>query len=273
MAPPNTATVFTRSRDGAGGDAQLHYGHRQQHHNQLTDGCGDNQYQNLWRDTVQRDRQQRNPIGQPSGNYDLHGDRCNAAIFVQQRVINRRHHRNARHHAHHLHHFYHAVAICLLAIAPAVAEEPTTVVAAPQSSSTGSVTNQAVQINQGSYNNQSFGSGLTCSGPTLVFTPFVIGSSVYHEATGNANYGFQMSLSMPLDREAVSLCKAHARQKLSKERLDYELVRVLKCSEFLKSGFVIHQESSVYVLCADVWPSPRSGSISRVSSGSASKAD
>jgi hypothetical protein len=149
----------------------------------------------------------------------------------------------------------------------------TTVVAAPQSSSTGSVTNQAVQINQGSYNNQSFGGGLTCSGPTLVFTPFVIGASTYHEARGNANYGFQMSLSMPLDREAVSLCKAHARQKLSKERLDYELVRVLKCSEFLKSGFVIHQESSVYVLCADVWPSPKSGSVSRVSSGSASKAD
>jgi hypothetical protein len=152
-------------------------------------------------------------------------------------------------------------------------KEPTTVVAAPQSSSTGSVTNQAVQINQGSYNNQSFGSGLTCSGPTLVFTPFVIGASTYHEATGNANYGFQMSLSMPLDREAVSLCKAHARQKLSKERLDYELVRALKCAEFLKTGYVIHQESPAYVLCADVWLAPRSGSISRVSSGSASKAD
>jgi hypothetical protein len=272
MAPPNTA-AFTRSRDGSGGNTQLHHRHSQQHHHQHADGCGDNQYQNLWRDTVQRDRQQRDPIGQPSGNYDLHGDRCNAAIFVQQRLINRRHHRNARHHAHHLHYLYHAVAICLLAIAPATAEEPTTVVAAPQSSSTGSVTNQAVQINQGSYNNQSFGGGLTCSGPTLVFTPFVIGSSVYHEAKGNANYGFQMSFSMPLDREAVSLCKAHARQKLSKERLDYELVRVLKCSEFLKSGFVIHQESSVYVLCADVWPSPKSGSVSRVSSGSASKAD
>jgi hypothetical protein len=37
----------------------------------------------------------------------------------------------------------------------------------------------------------------------LVFTPFVIGASTYHEARGNANYGFQMSLSMPLDREAV----------------------------------------------------------------------
>jgi hypothetical protein len=130
-----------------------------------------------------------------------------------------------------------------------------------------------VQINQGSYNNQSFGGGLTCSGPTMVFTPFVIGSSVYHEATGNANYGFQMSISVPLDREAVSLCKAHAKQKLSKERLDYELVRALKCAEFLKTGYVIHQESPAYVLCADVWLAPKSGSISRVSSGSASKAD
>jgi hypothetical protein len=178
-----------------------------------------------------------------------------------------------RHHKNYHHHFYHAIAICLLAVTPAIAEEPTTVVAAPQSSSTGSVTNQAVQINQGSYNNQSFGGGLTCSGPTMVFTPFVIGASTYHEATGNANYGFQMSISVPLDREAVSLCKAHARQKLSKERLDYELVRALKCAEFLKTGYVIHQESPAYVLCADVWLAPRSGSISRVSSGSASKAD
>jgi hypothetical protein len=161
MAPPNTA-AFTRSRDGSGGHAQFHHGHSQQHHHQHADGCGDNQYQNLWRDTVQRDRQQRDPIGQPSGNYDLHGDRRNEGLFVQRGDAARRHHRDARHHAHHLHYLYHAVAICLLAIAPATAEEPTTVVAAPQSSSTGSVTNQAVQINQGSYNNQSFGSGLTC---------------------------------------------------------------------------------------------------------------
>jgi hypothetical protein len=272
MAPPNTA-AFTRSRDGSGGHAQFHYGHRQQHHHQHADGCGDNQYQNLWRDTVQRDRQQRDPIGQPSGNYDLHGDRRNEGLFVQRGDPSRRHHRNPRHHKNYHHHFYHAIAICLLAVTPAIAEEPTTVVAAPQSSSTGSVTNQAVQINQGSYNNQSFGGGLTCSGPTMVFTPFVIGASTYHEATGNANYGFQMSVSVPLDREAVSLCKAHARQKLSKERLDYELVRALKCAEFLKTGYVIHQESPAYVLCADVWLAPRSGSISRVSSGSASKAD
>jgi hypothetical protein len=231
MAPPNTA-AFTRSRDGSGGHAQFHYGHRQQHHHQHADGCGDNQYQNLWRDTVQRDRQQRDPIGQPSGNYDLHGDRRNEGLFVQRGDPSRRHHRNPRHHKNYHHHFYHAIAICLLAVTPAIAEEPTTVVAAPQSSSTGSVTNQAVQINQGSYNNQSFGGGLTCSGPTMVFTPFVIGASTYHEATGNANYGFQMSISVPLDREAVSLCKAHARQKLSKERLDYELVRALNAPSF-----------------------------------------
>lgn len=270
---PLIATVFARCRNGAGGDAQFYHRHSQQHHNQLTDRCGDNPRRNLWWDAVQRYREQRNPSRKPSGNYDLHGDRCNQGFFVQLRDFGSRHHRNARHHAHHHHHLYHAIIVGLLAIAPSVAKGETTVVASPQSSSTGSVTNQAVQINQGSYNNQSFGSGLTCSGSTLVFTPFVIGASTYYEAQGNANYGFQMSLSMPLDREAVSLCKAHARQKLSKERLDYELVRVLKCSEFLKSGFVIHQESSVYVLCADVWPSPKSGAVSRVSSGSASKAD
>jgi hypothetical protein len=124
MAPPNTA-AFTRSRDGSGGHAQFHYGHRQQHHHQHADGCGDNQYQNLWRDTVQRDRQQRDPIGQPSGNYDLHGDRRNEGLFVQRGDPSRRHHRNPRHHKNYHHHFYHAIAICLLAITPAIAEEPT----------------------------------------------------------------------------------------------------------------------------------------------------
>jgi hypothetical protein len=143
-------------------------------------------------------------------------------------------------------------------------------VAAPQASSSGSVTNQAVQINQGSYNNQSFGGGLTCSGPTMVFTPFFIGSSIYHQASGNANYGFQMSFSVPLDREAVNLCKDMARAKLSKERLDYELVRVLKCAELLKSGYAIRVESSFAVLCADVFPVPKSKPVARVSSGSAS---
>jgi hypothetical protein len=127
-----------------------------------------------------------------------------------------------------------------------------------------------VQINQGSYNNQSFGGGLTCSGPTMVFTPFFIGSSIFNQDSGNANYGFQISFSVPLDREAVNLCKDMARAKLSKERLDYELVRVLKCAELLKSGYAIRVESSFAVLCADVFPVPKSKSVARVSSGSAS---
>jgi len=104
----------------------------------------------------------------------------------------------------------------------------------------------------------------------MVFTPFFIGSSIYHQASGNANYGFQMSFSVPLDREAVNLCKDMARAKLSKERLDYELVRVLKCAELLKSGYAIRVESSFAVLCADVFPVPKSKSVARVSSGSAS---
>jgi len=270
---PLIATVFARRRDGSSSHAQFHHRHRQQHHHQYADGCGDNQYQNLWRDAVQRDRQQRNSSRKPSSNHNLYSDRSNQELFVQRGDLARRDYRDARRNKNYYHHLYYAVIICLLAIAPAMAEGETSIVAAPQSSSTGSVTNQAVQINQGSYNNQSFGSGLTCSGPTLVLTPFLIGSSIYHEAKGNANYGFQVSPPMPLDQEAVSLCKAHARQKLNKERLDYELVRVLKCSEFLKTGFVIHQDSPVHVLCSDVWPAPKSGSIFRVSSESASKAD
>ena len=267
---PLIATVFARCRNRAVGDAFVHQRDDQQHNQFHANNCGDDSRRNLWRDTVQRFWHERNTRRKPSGGHDLHRDRSNAAVFVQQCIADGRHCRNTRHHAHHLHYLYYAVVICLLAITPAWGEGNTTVVASPQSSSAGSVTNQAVQINQGSYNNQAFGSGLTCSGPTLVFTPFFIGASTYYEARGNANYGLQMSLSMPLDREAVSLCKAHARQKLSKERLDYELVRLLKCGEAFSAGWQISQSSPLYVLCADVVPVPKSGSISRVSAGSTS---
>ena len=267
---PLIATVFARCRNRAVGDAFVHKRDDQQHNQFHANDCGDDSRRNLWRYAVQRFWHERNTCRKLSSNHHLHRNRSNAAVFVQQCIVGSRHYRNTRCYANYYHHIYYAVVICLLAITPAWGEGNTTVVASPQSSSAGSVTNQAVQINQGSYNNQAFGSGLTCSGPTLVFTPFFIGASTYNEDKGNSNYGLQMSLSMPLDREAVSLCKAHARQKLSKERLDYELVRLLKCGEAFSAGWQISQSSPLYVLCADVVPVPKSGSISRVSAGSTS---
>jgi hypothetical protein len=47
-----------------------------------------------------------------------------------------------------------------------------TAVANPQATSTGSVTNQAVQVLQGPYVTNSYGGGVSCQGPTFNLTPF-----------------------------------------------------------------------------------------------------
>lgn len=91
----------------------------------------------------------------------------------------------------------------------------------------------------------------------MVFTPFYLGNDVYQlEApyTRNANFGAQVSLSVPLDFEMVSLCKQLAKRKLEKERLDYELVRLIKCVEVMKSGFTFAPGSPFATICGDVVP-------------------
>jgi len=49
--------------------------------------------------------------------------------------------------------------------------------AAPVANSSGSVTNQAIQVLQGPYITNTYGSGIQCQGPTLNFTPYVTGSA------------------------------------------------------------------------------------------------
>ena len=70
----------------------------------------------------------------------------------------------------------------------------------------------------------------------------------------NQNFGAQVSFSVPLDFEMVRLCKELAKRKLEKERLDYALVRALKCAELLKMGFKIRDDSPFAPVCADVVP-------------------
>ncbi len=48
--------------------------------------------------------------------------------------------------------------------------------ASPIANSSGSVTNQAVQVLQGPYITNTYGGGIQCQGPTRNFTPFVTGS-------------------------------------------------------------------------------------------------
>ena len=48
--------------------------------------------------------------------------------------------------------------------------------ASPVANSSGSVTNQAIQVLQGPYITNTYGGGISCQGPTMNFTPYVTGA-------------------------------------------------------------------------------------------------
>ena len=116
----------------------------------------------------------------------------------------------------------------------------------PIANSSGSVTNQAIQVLQGPYITNQYGDGISCQGATLNVTPFVTGSSsfqkpfegyyndpiydmrdldddgsldnpgniLYHvptrtaqKDTYNLSIGVSATWSKPLDKEAQELCR------------------------------------------------------------------
>ena len=137
-------------------------------------------------------------------------------------------------------------------------------IAGPSASATGNVTNQAVQVLQGPYAMNTFGSGVSCQGPTMSLSPFVMGNlngskdpEAYQSHTGNA--GFSMGFNFPLDGSLTEICKSRARVEIARQqaeadkaRLDFELVRLLKCGEAYKAGIMFHPDSPYYKICADV---------------------
>jgi len=52
----------------------------------------------------------------------------------------------------------------------------------------------------------------------------------------------------------IETCKSIARKHEQKMRLDYELVRALKCTEIMTSGFTFRPGSRVEMLCHDIIP-------------------
>ena len=68
------------------------------------------------------------------------------------------------------------------------------------------------------------------------------------------NWGFQVNFMVPLDKRGLERCRAMAARQEEKMRLDYELVRALKCAELQTKGFMIHPKSELYPLCADIVP-------------------
>jgi len=127
----------------------------------------------------------------------------------------------------------------------------------PVANSSGSVTNQAIQVLQGPYITNTYGGGIQCQGPTLNFTPYVTGAvsaakpyepyfndPVYdisdldedgridnpgdiifekRTRTGqkdnyNLSVGFSATWSRPLDRKLQDQCKEAASTQIALQR-------------------------------------------------------
>ena len=57
-----------------------------------------------------------------------------------------------------------------------------------------------------------------------------------------------------MDYDTVRQCKSIAKRVEEKMRVDYELVRALKCAELMKKGFTLRPGSRVEHMCNDIVP-------------------
>ena len=167
---------------------------------------------------------------------------------------NTKSHRDPKRHRHNVN--FQQLKYLLLVLLNAISLLPTAVRASdvggvsatanPVANSSGSVTNQAIQVLQGPYITNTYGDGISCQGPTLNITPFLTdshsfqqpkeyyyndpvydvsdanndgvpdnpGSILYHVPTRtgqkdqfNFNYGISATISIPLDGSLQSRCK------------------------------------------------------------------
>ena len=153
--------------------------------------------------------------------------------------------------------------------------------AAPVANSSGSVTNQAIQVLQGPYITNTYGGGIQCQGPTLNITPFITGSAsaqkpfegfydtpVYDmrdidEDGAPDNPGsilwYQPTRTGQKDNYNLSLGVSATwsiphlmRQQHANKRLDFEIARLKNCGELMQKGIMFHPKSPYYSVCADV---------------------
>ena len=175
---------------------------------------------------------------------DVHGTRAQQSYDHPKRDNHRKHNRNYKR--------LYAVIVALFCATPAHAETVggVSATAAPVANSSGSVTNQAIQVLQGPYITSSYGDGIQCQGSTLNITPYVTtsgnfqrpyedywdspvydmrdmdedgapdnpGSILYYVPTRtgqkeiyNLGVGFSATWSIPLDKEQIVLCKEAAK--------------------------------------------------------------
>ena len=263
--------------------SQFHSGEHDEHDNHRNHNIRDDCDRTLWwrlQKLVWNERFGKR--GHWSRGDDVHNRNGWGSIPARNRRASSRSHRNRGHHQNNRANVSHTCAVSLLTVSlllPAglKAEDNTavdggiTATASPSAVSTGQATNQAVQINQGGYSKQGYSPGHFCNSSTLTVTPFFLGNEVFPEYGRGQNYGIQATISVPLDREMVRLCKDLAAKKIEKQRLDFALVRALKCAQLLESGFMFHPSSPFAVVCSDVVPIAREPKTSEASSQTSSE--
>ena len=265
-------TLFTRIPLGSKSESnytRLHSREYECNYEYYSDSSRNRQPKSIWRRAEKLVRNQCNRYWK-RWNYwrrhSLHGNntrrrlstRNSDKIIRYQRFSSVREH---RYQPNYKHYGYYYLLIGLLAIGlPVRAEGDETINnAAPQSTATGNVTNQAVQFqNNGAPTRQQYGGGVVCNGPTMTFSPFWLASEnkPYDPESYSRgwNYGAQVNFMVPLDYSTVERCKSIARRVEEKMRVDYELVRSLKCAELMQKGFTLRPGSRVSHMCNDVVP-------------------
>jgi hypothetical protein len=156
--------------------------------------------------------------------------------------------------------------LSLVIASPSFAETPpqNTNIAGPSASATGNVTNQAVQVLQGPYPITNFGMGVSCPGPALTIAPFVTGNlnnstDPFSYQSNSGSTGFTVGFSTPLNGTITETCLEAARTTIArnqaeadKARLDFELVRALRCGQMKREGIHFHPSSPYAAICADI---------------------
>ena len=193
--------------------------------------------------------------------HNIHDELRGNKLAARNRHSGSRRDRNPRHRTYHRNRIHNNLVKCLLSVvfltcSPVNAQtnDGTTVIANPQASSTGSVTNSAVQINQGSYSTQGLGTGHFCNSGTMVFTPFYLGAGFHPEYSRSENYGAQISFAIPLDGSAQEICKELGRKKIQQKRIDILLTRIRECTAMYDKGYMIRPNSPYSAICDDVVP-------------------
>jgi len=219
-----------------------------------------NRHRRLWRYLQQLVRNQRNSKwGHHRHGNDLHSTYSGRTVSTgdsNQTSWSCGTHRN-RQDNHNKRYYYFLIGLLTVG-GPALAEDVYNN-AAPESTATGNVTNQAVQFqNNGAPSRQQYGSGIVCNGPTMTLSPFYMGNdSVPHDYESyvkSNQWGAQLNFMVPLDWSTINRCKSIAKRKEQKMQLDYELVRALKCAELQQKGFTFRPGSRVEHMCYDVIP-------------------